>query len=136
MASSEHHPIDLNPEDLITDSDEEDGQIEAIFYKNGEIVFLAKFDIYLSQDVSMWDSVDLFLPAYKPYVKKLDDQCYLLDHSERFYKHTIDLTGIQKLCLKSNLAEKRFTLHYSAASQDSIQGSINNGKDVAGIEDI
>src|SRR5436190_15395232 len=68
--------------------------IQTVFYKDGEVAQRLEFRKYLNEDVSMYDSVEVFLPGYLPIVRELRENDYKFDQRRQLYKHTIDLRGV------------------------------------------
>ena len=95
--------------------------VQTVFYKDGEVAQRLEFRKYLNEDVSMYDSVEVFLPGYLPVVRELRENDYKFDQRRQLYKHTIDLRGVDKLVLRNDLrVEREFACHYSGASSSSV----------------
>jgi len=93
------------------------------FYKNGEIIKSCRFFKYLVTDVTMYDRVDVFLPGYLPYVRRLRNNDFKFEQVRNLYKQTINLKGINKLVLRSDLAvERQFSLNVSGESSNVSSG--------------
>jgi len=93
------------------------------FYKKGEKVKSCQFFKYLVTDATMYDRVDVFLPGYLPHVRRLRNNDFKFEQVRILYKHTIDLKGIKKLVLRSDLAvERQFSLDVSNESSSVSSG--------------
>jgi len=107
------------------------------FYKNGEIIKKCKFYKYLVTNVTMYDRVDVFLPGYLPYIRRIRKNDFMLEQVRKVYKQTIDLKGIKRLVFRSNLAvEKKITLDLSNESSGVSDGEWVTDESSSGEDEL